>query len=160
MEKDKLMELINSIVDERKSIENEIKKQTENKVLCGFNLMKQCLEYANEMQPYFAKMNCIPRSVYICNGDVYRPVRWFYGNNNKFGFSYECFGNFYIYLENINEEYVNCCLKSFSCNASVMAQLLVTNGYTFEKFKTDLNEMLANEIMQYKAKNNTMKVGA
>ena len=158
MEKDKLMELINTIVDERKSIENEIKKQTENKVLRGLTLMKQCLEYANEMKPYFDKINCNPKGVYICGGGcISRPISWIYGKNKKFCFEYECSISRYFYLDDFNEEYINNYIKhSEECTISFMARLLIDYDYTFEKFKTELNEMLANEIMLYKKKNNEM----
>lgn len=155
MEKDKLMELINSVVDERENIKNEIKKQTENKVLNGLKLMKQCLKYANEMKCYFDKMGCNPITEYICNsGYIGRPIYWFYGNNKKIGFSYHCFNTTYIYLEDLQnfETYI----ENLECDISCVAKILVANEYTFEKFKHELNEMLANEIMLYKKKNNDM----
>lgn len=156
MEKDKLMELINNIVDERENAINEKKLQMENNTFKGLQLIKKCLEYANEKKCYFDKIQCGVKQVYICNtGKIINPIKWLYGNHKKFCFTYDCFNAYYIYLEDLKN--FDFYLQNLYCNTSILARALLKNNYTFEKFKIELSEILANEIINYQKKTKEMK---
>lgn len=150
MEKDKLMELINNIVDERKKIKNEIVKQDENNVLNGLLLMKKCLEYANEMKCYFDKINSNSFVIDICH-----RVKFLYGNGKQFcfvenGFSYSC-----AYLEDM-QNFENF-IKKLDDDRCIIAKKLIENNYNFTKFKNELHNILAKEIVNYEEENKILK---
>jgi hypothetical protein len=156
MEKDKLMELINSMTKERKEINDTIEKQITDKTIKGLNVIYECLKYGDEMAGYFRQVgigHCgisgvIGNIQFIFNGDNFE-VNTYDGICGWYQFSLRDFKN-----TTINQMVI---IKSSFEHLNRGARAIVDKEFTLSKFKDIVNERLANGIVIYQKETDRLK---
>lgn len=156
MEKDKLMELINSMTKERKEINDTIEKQTTDKTIKGLNVIYECLKYGDEMAGYFRQVGIgrcgiakvIGNIQFIFNGDNFE-VDTYDGICGWYPFSLRVFKN-----NTINQIAIT---ESNFRHLNSGARAVVDKEFTLSKFKDIVNERLANGIVSYQKETDRLK---
>jgi hypothetical protein len=157
MEKDKLMELLEEITNERKGIENAIEKQRNDKAEKGLSLIHECLKYVQEMAKYF---NVIEYSS-ACLNEPICDIQFRIANGNacvNVGSHY--WGYYQVVLNDFEKYNFNDLIKSKETRFDYLrlsAIKLADSDFTLSKLQKIVNELLAKLIVSYKEKNDKLK---
>ena len=158
MEKDKLMELINSMINDRAKTKKTLEEQRVNAITKGLKIIEECLIYGKEMEQYFRKLKQDVRQFYTnLKLGNYHTISWLWTNEKKFAFYIN--NNFFdssFYLEDIQ--------KAFSKVEEIKntylglgALELANSNYNVEDFISKVNEFLADSIIKYQEETKKLK---
>lgn len=170
MEKDKLMELIESVVEERKRVNTIIADNKKEKVLKGFKILTECSDYINQFLPHIEKIIGNSESIVLpfkeihnsSYGKVYLKFEYslaykgLYINNSclNMNCNCKCFKEkYWLDIYSDEREYPN------GSHAMVrqMATELVDTNFSIENFKTKFNNWLVDFIDNYVEKTEELK---
>ena len=171
MEKDKLMELIENVVGERKKVNDIIAEKKKEKVLKGFKILIECSDYVAKFLPYIEKIVSSSDGIVVvafkeinnCSyGKVYLNFRYTlaykglyitnsYSNMNC---NCNCFKEKYwldIYSDEIEYPFGSHAI------ARQMANELVDSNFSIENFKIKFDKFLEELINDYTKKTEELK---
>lgn len=170
MEKDKLMELIESVVGERKKVNDIIAEKKKEIVLKGFKILIECSDYVAQFLPHIEKIIGNSESIVLpfkeihnsSYGKVYLKFEYslaykgLYINNLYLNMNCNCNAlreKYWVDIFNDEIEYPN------GSHAMVrqMATELVDTNFSIENFKTKFNNWLVDFIDNYVEKTEELK---
>ena len=155
--KDKLMELLNEMVQERNQTNTEIENQILDKTIKGLQVIRECLEYGKEMEKYFVMIE-VPR---IPIGRIMNSKIYFVFSSGVFEVVCKnCWRDYEHYTKNVFDKFTNETIaKQEKCYSALQegARFLIDANFTLEEFQKAVNDALAEYITRYHQQTEKLK---